>query len=108
MLGRNAEYKELLAPDGCTAALPATPAGGILTQDWGPHLPIGHRGNPFPRICTGSGRRRLGRALQLGSEASAQPEPSRLGVPGASASVAATLPSARAPRPAGGLLYPLI
>lgn len=33
MLGRKAECKELLAPDGCAAALPAAPAGGILTQD---------------------------------------------------------------------------
>lgn len=103
-----AECKELLAPNGCAAALPAAPAGGILTQDQGLHLPIGYRGNPFPRIYTGSGRRRLGRALRLGSEASAQPELGRLGVPGASASVAATLPGARAPRPPGGLLYPLI
>lgn len=104
MLGRKAECKELLAPDGCAAALPAAPAGGILTQDRGPHLPIGHRGNPFPRICTGSGRRRLGRTQKRGSEASAQPDPGRLGVPGASASVAATLPGALAPRPPGGLL----
>lgn len=94
MLGGEAERGEPLAPDGCATAQAAAPAGGIPTQHRGSHLPIGHRGDPFPRIRTGSGHRRLGRAPQRGSEASAQPEPGRSGVPGASATVAAALPGA--------------
>lgn len=99
-----ARCKVSLVPDH--RGPPGFSAGGIL-------IPLGaaHR----PRPCTvathgadpSRGAAQAPSAGGSGSEASAQPEPGRPGVPGAG-DIATALPGARAPRPPGGRLGPLI